>query len=294
MKYLPEFEYLVPESVAELCWLLSRYGSEASILAGGTDLLVRLKRGEISPKYLLDIGRINEMSVLRDEGDHIFIGTTATHTQIAESPLIKREAPLLSEAASSVGSVQIRNSGTIGGNIANASPAGDTLPPLIALEAEASIIRQGGERSVPLSSLFSGPYQNILAPDECLTGIRVPKLPPGSGTCFLKLGRRRALAVSRITIAVLLVLDGKGLIQRARICPGAVLPSPRRMSEAEEGLLGLLPDKGLFRKAGQWVAREMIRVTDRRTSTPYKEPVVFNLVERALTVASERCLKREG
>jgi CO/xanthine dehydrogenase FAD-binding subunit len=294
MKYLPEFEYLVPENVAELCSLLSLYGSESCILAGGTDLLVRLKRGEISPKVLLDIGRINELSALRDEGSHIFIGAAATHTQIAESPLIKREAPLLSEAASSVGSVQIRNSGTIGGNIVNASPAGDTLPPLIALEAEASIIRQGGERTVPLSSLFSGPYQSALAPDEFLAGIRVLKPLPGSGTCFLKLGRRRALAVSRITLSALLVLDGKGLIQRARICPGAVLPSPRRMGGAEEGLLGLLPDTRLFRKAGQWVAREMVRVTGRRSSTPYKEPVVINLVERALTVASERCLKREG
>jgi len=294
MKYLPEFEYLVPGSVTELCSLLNLHGSEACILAGGTDLLVRLKREEISPKYVLDIGRINELSAVCDEGNHIFIGATATHSQVAESPLIKREAALLSEAASSVGSVQIRNSGTIGGNIANASPAGDTLPTLVTLEAEAQVVRQGGERSVPLFALFSGPYQTTLAPDEFLAGVRFPKLTSKSGTCFLKLGRRRALAVSRITVAVILALDGKGLIQKARICPGAVLPSPCRIGQAEESLLGFSPDKGLFKKAGQWVAREVVRVTGRRASTPYKEPVLINLVERALTLASERCLKREG
>lgn len=294
MKYLPEFEYLVPESVSELCLLLSRHRGKACILAGGTDLLIRLKRQEVSPEYVLDIGRIGELSVLRDEGDHLFIGATATHTRVAESPLIKREAPLLSEAALSVGSVQIRNSGTIGGNIANASPAGDTLPPLIALEAEASVVSQGGERSLPLSSLFSGPYQTTLAPDEFVAGIRFPKLAAKSGACFLKLGRRRALAVSRITVAAIVVLDRKGLIQKARICPGAVLPSPCRMGQAEETLIGHSPDAGLFQKAGQWVAREMVRVTGRRASTPYKEPVVINLVQRALTVAVERCLKREG
>jgi CO/xanthine dehydrogenase FAD-binding subunit len=290
MKFLPEFEYLVPETLDEVSSLLNRYGKESRILAGGTDLLIGLKRNEILPKVILDIGRIPELSAVRDEESHIFIGATVTHTKISESELIKREAPLLSEAASSVGSVQIRNSGTIGGNIANGSPAADTVPPLIALDAEAQVISQAGKRSIPLSALFPGPYQTALAPDELLSGVRFPKLALKSGTSFLKLGRRKALSVSRITVAVVLVLDRNGLIQQARICPGAVMPMPSRAERAEESLIGLPPDSGLFQRAGRLVAEKMVHATGIRYSTPYKEPVAINLVQRALAVAAERCL----
>ena len=292
MKFLPEFEYLVPETLDEVSSLLHRYGKESRILAGGTDLLIGLKRNEVLPKVIIDIGRITELSASREEEGHIFIGATATHTKIAESELIKREASLLSEAASSVGSVQIRNSGTIGGNIANASPAADTVPPLIVLDAEAQVISQSGKRSIPLSALFSGPYQTALAPDEWLSGVRFPKLTSQSGTSFLKLGRRRALSVSRMTVAVVLALDMNGLIEQARICAGAVMPMPSRAEKAEEILIGLPPDSGLFERAGRLVAEKMVQMTGIRYSTPYKEPVVINLVQRALAVAAERCLVR--
>ncbi len=292
MKFLPGFEYLVPEKLEEISFLLGRYGKECRVLAGGTDLLIALKRGEVSPKMIVDIGGIHELSVIRDEGSHIFLGATATHTKIAESEVIKREAPLLSEAASSVGSVQIRNSGTIGGNIANASPAADTVPPLIALDAEAQVISQNGKRSVPLSAFFLNPYRTALAPDEFLSGVRFLKMGERSGTSFLKLGRRKALSVSRITVAAVLALDGHGLIEQARICPGAVMPMPSRAERAEESLIGHAPDPGLFEKAGRLVAEKMVRVTGMRYSTPYKEPVVSNLVQRALAIAAERCLPR--
>jgi CO/xanthine dehydrogenase FAD-binding subunit len=294
MKFLPEFEYLVPETLRQLSSLLRRYGSEARILAGGTDLLIGLKKQEILARYVLDIGRISELSAIRDEGSHVFVGATATHTRIAESDLVRREAPLLALAASSVGSVQIRNSGTIGGNIVNGSPAADTVPPLIALNAEAHIIRDGGERHVPLAALYLRSYETALAPDEFLAGVRFPKLPPGSGACFLKLGRRRALSVSRITVAVVLVLNREGSIREARICPGAVMPLPCRVGQAEETLLGSAPDSALFQRAGQRVAQEVVAMTGFRPSTPYKEPVLAHLVERALTIAAERCRRREG
>jgi xanthine dehydrogenase FAD-binding subunit len=289
MKFLPPFEYLVPESLREACSLLGRYGSEACVLAGGTDLLINLKRGEMVRRYVLDVGRIGEMSGIRDEGSHIFIGATTTHTMVAESELIRRESPLLSEAASSVGSVQIRNSGTIGGNIINGSPAADTLPPLIALSAEALVASSTGERSAPVQGLLLGPYRTGLAGDELLVGVRFAKPPHGSGTSFLKLGRRRALSVSRMTVAAVLVLDREGVIEKARICPGAVMPIPSRAVRAEEGLLGLCPGPEVFRKAGEEVAEEMVRVTGIRPSTPYKEPVLMGLVQRALTAAAGRC-----
>ncbi len=287
MKYLPPFQYLVPETISELSSLLTRYGKEARILAGGTDLLISLKRGDCLPGYVLDISRISELSVLRDEGSRIFVGAAVTHTRISESSLIRGEAPLLAAAASSVGSVQIRNSGTIGGNIVNASPAGDTVPALMVLDAEADVMGPTGERRIRLQALFVRPYQTALGPHEFLLGIRFPKLPMGSGTCFLKLGRRKALSVSRMTVAVVLSLDGEGLIREVRICPGAMTPVPCRMGRAEKSLLGSVPGAELFRKAGEQVAREVLGVTGPRPSTPYKEPVLIHLVERALTAAVE-------
>jgi len=232
------------------------------------------------------------LSGLSDEGDSIFAGATATHADVAESELLRGEALFLSEAAGSVGSPQIRNTGTIGGNIVNASPAADTLPPLVALEAEALILGHKGQRRIPLVRLFTGPYRTVLSRREILCGVRFRKLPSGTGTCFLKLGRRRALSISRISIAVALLLAREGRIQEARICPGAVMPVPSRILPAEESLLGRYPDPELFAEAGERVAREIVVITGRRPSTPYKEPVVKNLVQRALTIAAQRCLKR--
>ncbi len=289
MKYLPTFEYIVPNTAAELCAFLDQHGDEARILAGGTDLLIGLKKGELTPRYLVDITRIDEFRIIRENHRHISIGSTATHTQVAESELIGKEVPFLAEAAASIGSLQIRNSGTVGGNIVNASPAADTLPPLAALNAIARVHSREGERHIALSQLFSGAYQTTLSSKEVLAGVMIEKLPPGAGTCFLKLGRRRALAVSRISIAVALVLRGDRRIEEVRICPGAVMPWPLRIRPAEEFLVGAYPEPELFQKAGRVVAEETVRVSGIRASTSYKEPVLENLVQRALSIAVERC-----
>jgi CO/xanthine dehydrogenase FAD-binding subunit len=174
MKYLPKFEYIVPESTAELCQFLKDHGEDSRILAGGTDLLLNLENEEHLPRFAVDITRIAELSNLRSEGDSIFIGATATHSDVAESEMIKKEVPFLSEAAGSVGSVQIRNKGTIGGNIANASPAADTVPPLIALEAEAHILSQKGESLVPLRNVILGLTKIIFRPTKSLPVLGFP------------------------------------------------------------------------------------------------------------------------
>jgi CO/xanthine dehydrogenase FAD-binding subunit len=291
MKYLPPFNYVVPRSVEELHRFMEDHGEKSRILAGGTDLLLSLEEDRDPPAFVVDITRIAELSRLSDEGDSIFIGAAATHTAVAENELVRREAFFLSEAAGSVGSAQIRNTGTIGGNIVNASPAADTLPPLVALDAEALILGREGQRRTPLVRLFAGPYKTVLPQQEILCGVRFQKLPSGTGTCFLKLGRRRALSISRISVAAALVLGRDGRIREARICPGAVMPVPSRILPAEESLLGRCPGRELFAEAGERAAREIAGITGRRPSTPYKEPVVKNLVQRALTIAAERCLK---
>ncbi len=293
MKYLPKFEYIVPSSVNEVCKFLQHHADKTRILAGGTDLLISLKKGEVTPKYVVDITRIKELSAIRENQNRISIGATATHTEVSESELVLEEVPFLAEAAASVGSAQIRNAGTIGGNVVNASPAGDTIPPLVALNANVRIMSHKGERDAPLTEIFSGPYKTTLTADEFLTDITFAKLSPRAGTCFLKLGRRGALAISRISIAVILVARGDGCIQEARICPGAVLPAASRIVKAEEALLGVYPGAEVFQKAGKIVAGEMVARSGRRFSTPYKEPVVNNLVQRALSIAAERCGKGE-
>lgn len=293
MKYLPKFEYIAPSNVNELCKFLQHHADETSLLAGGTDLLISLKKGEATPRYVVDITRIKELSSTRDEHNRISIGATATHTEVAESALILKEVPFLAEAAASIGSAQIRNSGTIGGNIINASPAADTIPPLVALDATVCIMSHKGEWHAPLTEIFTGPYKTTLSSDEFLADMTFTKLPPRVGTCFLKLGRRKALAISRISIAVVLALEENGHIQEARICPGAVLPAVSRIVKAEEALLGAYPDAEVFQGAGRIVAEEIVARSGRRYSTPYKEPVVNNLVQRALSIAAERCRKGE-
>lgn len=291
MKYLPKFEYIVPNTVAELSIFLDQYGDESRILAGGTDLLISLKKGEWAPRYLVDITRIDELHKIRENQNRISIGATVTHTQVSEDERIQREVPFLAEAAASVGSFQIRNSGTIGGNIVNASPAADTLPPLAALNATIGILSRKGERQVALAHLFSAPYQTALSSKEVLADVTIEKIPAGAGTCFLKLGRRRALVISRISIAVALVLRGDGRIEEARICPGSVMPWPLRIGRAEEFLVGSEPGSLAFQEAGKIVAEEMVRISGVRRSTAYKEPVTENLVQRALSIALQRCSK---
>ena len=289
MYLLPTFKYLAPSSLEGFLKLLDKNGKDFKVLAGGTDLIINLKKEEIQPKYVIDITKIPDLKLLRDAGNKIIIGSTVTYSDLLESPLISKEAPFLIEAAVTVGAVQIRNSVTLGGNIANASPAADMIPPLIALGAKVKIINPKQEREIPLEELFLGPYKTKLSPVDLITEISFSKIPPRTGTCFLKVGRRNALAISRLSVAVTLTLNSQGKIESASIVPGAVTPVPIRIRKAEDLLCGNTPGKELFEQAGKIVSEEVVGITGPRYSTVYKEPVLFNLVKRSLILAAERC-----
>lgn len=291
MKYLPEFAYIVPKTIDELICFLKDYGSEACILAGGTDLLINLKSASMIPSYVVDITRIKELNGVQAEDGIIIIGALATHSAVVENLLIRQGASFLAEAALTVGSTQIRNVGTVGGNIANASPAADIVPPLIALDTQVRLVSFKGERILSLHEIYAGPYRTIIAPEEFIADVRFKRLTHGTGSCFLKLARRNALAISRLSVAVALELGMEGKIKKARISPGSVLPMPLRIKKAEEILCEAYPGEQLFREAGATVGKEMIRVSGRRSSTPYKEPVISNMVRRALIMALNRCRK---
>ena len=285
------FDYIAVETIAEACGVLAAHGPEVSILAGGTDLLIELRRASTkAPKLVLDISGVPELGGIDELDGSITIKPLVTHTRLMRSDLLQTFAPLLASAASAIGSPQIRDRGTVGGNIMNAAACADTVPPLIALGATATLQSKGGSRELALADLFVKPYQTKANSDELLTAIRFPKLPPSAQSAFIKLGRRNALSISRLSVAAILRMGDDGRIAEARIVPGAAFPTWKRATDAEQMLLGEKPAAKLFAAAGQKVSEEMIKATGRRWSTEYKEPVIAVLVRRAL----EQCASKVG
>jgi CO/xanthine dehydrogenase FAD-binding subunit len=277
------FEYTAPRTTEEACALLARHGSDATILAGGTDLLVEFRRPtDRAAGLVVDISRVAELGGIAESSGTIVIKPLVTHAQMQHSTLLRTSAALLASAAGTIGSPQIRNRGTVGGNIMNAATCADTVPPLVALGAHVTLRSAAGERVLPLADLFVKPYQTQAAPGEILSEIRFPALPADARSAFLKLGRRNALSISRLSVAAVLRTGRDGRIIEARIVPGAAFPTWQRLTAAEEILVGERPSKALFTAAGSRASHDMIRQTGRRWSTEYKEPVLAVLVRRAL------------
>jgi len=280
---MKQFEYIKPTSISEVVSVLNQYKQDGKILAGGTDLLIEMRRTNAKiPKAIIDVTFINELKGITESNGSVVLKPLVTHTQIQKSNLIKSFAPLLSSAASVIGAPQIRNRGTVGGNIMNAATCADSVPPLVALGAELTLQSTGGIRSMPMSEFFIKPYKTKANSNEILVEIKFPKLPSNSRSSFIKLGRRNALSISRLSVAAVLYQDVKGIITDARIVPGAALPTWMRVTDAEKMLIGEKPSKKLFEAAGKKVSEVMISYTGRRWSTEYKEPVIGVLVKRAL------------
>ncbi|MEW6623346.1 MAG: xanthine dehydrogenase family protein subunit M [Bacillota bacterium] len=283
-----KFDYLRPGSVKEACRLLAQHKEKAKVIAGGTDLMVQLRDEDKKLKdiaYVIDINHLKELKYIKKDGDYLRIGALTTHDEIYKSELINEAVPFLAQAVNTVGSPQIRHRGTIGGSICNASPAADPVPPLVALDAQLKLVSAKGEREVSLLSIFEKPYVTNLAPDELLVEVYFKGLPENTKTSFIKLGRRKALAIARMNIAAAITLDSEGKVVEARIAPGSVLPKPDRVRTAEELLLGKAPDQKLLEEAGRKVSEEMIKRSGIRWSTEYKKPVIEALTQRVINQA---------
>jgi CO/xanthine dehydrogenase FAD-binding subunit len=277
------FSYVACDSVEEACEALEAYPGDARVLAGGTDLLIELRRpGAVWPRALVDVSRVGALWGVEARGGGVRVGPMATHAELAASPVVRRAAGLLAAAAAAVGSPQIRNRGTVGGNVMNAATCADTVPPLVALGARLTLQSPRGRRTVAIAELFEKPYKTRARADEVLTDIEFAALPDGSRSAFVKLGRRNALAIARLSVAAVVRRDADGVIAEARLVPGAALPVWRRVAEAEAMLVGQRPSPELLAAAGRQVAEAMIGETGRRWSTEYKEPVIAVLVRRAL------------
>ena len=270
-------------------------GDAARPIAGGTDLMVAARHaaedaGQPATWRVVDISGLPEISGICVDGDEVCIGAATTHTEIEESAVILKTAPFLAEAAATIGSCQIRNRGTIGGNVMNASPAADTLPPLVALSATATLASVRGRRAIRVAELVTGPYRTAATPDELLVDVRFRALEPGARSAFIKVGRRRALAISRLAAAVAALFDSDARILDIRISAGAAFPTPCRIGRAEQVLLGNAYSAELAERAGREAARAMVSATGVRWSREYKEPVLAAIITRAI----RQCAAKEG
>jgi CO/xanthine dehydrogenase FAD-binding subunit len=285
---IPSFDYKSPSTIEEAVELLRKADGKAKIIAGGTDLLIGLRKGDHTPRIVVDITRIEELRKIEEKKGTISIGAAVTHSKIAFSPLIRKYARVLCDAASKIGSPQIRNLGTIGGNIVNASPAADTLPPLMVLNAIATIVSIDGKKKVPVDQLFKGPYETSLKPHELLVEVAFQKLPPDTKSSYVRLARRDAMAIARMSVAIVLKTEkGNKRISDIRIAAGSVTPTPQRFLAAEGLLRGKSPDKKTLETASLKISETVINQAGIRASTSYKRPVIEALFVRGMWEALE-------
>jgi CO/xanthine dehydrogenase FAD-binding subunit len=272
-----------PRSLAEAYQALARrHASPPTVIAGGTDLMVLMNAGLLRAPSFLDIWNVPELRGVSEVDGRLRIGATTTFTRIAASPLIQRWSPALIAAARTIGAIQIQNRATIGGNIVNGSPAGDSLPVLAAFEAELEIGSVRGSRQVPFRSFYTGYRKTVLQPDELLLAVHLPKLREDEKWSFTKVGTRRAQAISKVVMAARLRIVA-GVIEEAAIGLGSVAPTVIRAKETERHLLGQRPDEVLINEGREMLMQEVTPITDLRSTSHYRRTVAGNLLARLLS-----------
>jgi carbon-monoxide dehydrogenase medium subunit len=282
------FEYHEPHSLDETIALLQRYGDDARLLAGGTDLIIAMERRLVRPGHVISLLEVPGLDRFGPD-DGMTIGALVTHRRLERASWLRGPAIALAEAAHAIGGHQVRNIATVGGNICNASPAADTVPPLLCLDAEVRLVGPDGERLVPLDRFFTGPGQTVRTTAEVLTEIRVPPVPPRTATSFFKVGRRKAMELSIVCVAARISLAEDGqTCANVRIALGAVAPTPIRARRAEAILHGEKLTPGAIREAAQMAITEARPIDDVRASAEYRRMLIGTLVERAIA----RCLDR--
>jgi CO/xanthine dehydrogenase FAD-binding subunit len=278
-------EYLVPTLLEEALSMLKERQGQARVIAGGTDLIIQLKKKEVTARCLVDVTNLDELKGIELEDGFIRVGACVTHAELASSSLIREGAAALAEGASRVGSPQIRNMGTVGGNIVNAQPAADTVVPLMALEAEVEVATSTGTRREPLGGLCVGPGQcTVDATAEILTTVRFRALGPNQGSAFERLAKRRALALPILNAAAVVTLnDGEDTFQEVRLAVGPIGPTPSRVFNAEEALRGAPIEAQAIAAAMELAAQEaQPRSNPLRGSAEYRREMVKVLLRRSL------------
>jgi CO/xanthine dehydrogenase FAD-binding subunit len=283
---LPKFEYHDPSTLDEACQIMAELKEKARPLAGGTDLLVNMRRGAVSPEHVVSLGRIEELKGIHPSNGQLRLGACVTAAEIGQSKEVNDLINPLGSGANSLGSPLIRNLATIGGNLVTARPAADLPPPLMAYGASVVLKNSSGKRAISLDNFFRGPGQTVMEPDELLTEIIIEKPPPYSGGDYIKLGARKTLVISIVNVAAFLSLDGRdGTITSARVVLGAVARVPMRTTSSEQVLLGEKPTDALFLRAGKAAAGDSKPIDNFRGSAEYRRAMVEVLTRRALNMA---------
>jgi carbon-monoxide dehydrogenase medium subunit len=282
-----EFEYFAPRTVDEVLDLLTRYGDDAKILAGGQSLIPMMKLRIASPRYLIDVNRIPSLAGLTQADGRLVFGALCRHAEIAASPLVAEHFPLMIDAARLTADVQVRNRGTIGGSLAHADPAGDWPAALLALDAEVSVTGRGGVRTVPLGAFILDAYTTQVGADEMLTAVAVPLPSPPSGGAYVKF-ERRAGDFAVASVGVQIGLDDDGRCRTVAVSLGALGAMPMRVRRAEEILRGGPASPDVLDEAARLVQEEAQPFEDTRGSVEYKRHLAGVLFRRAFGAALDR------
>ena len=278
------FEYLEPKTIEEAVSLLQEYDGRAKVIAGGTDLLVQIRDGKIAPEFVVDLGGIGGLDTFKyDDGQGLTIGALTPISTLEKSPVLQQRLPIISQAAGQLGSVAIRNMGTVGGNLCNAAPSAETAPALIALAGNARIVGPKGERRVPLEDFFIGPGATVLAPGELMVEIEVPEPAPNTKGHYLKHGMRGTIDLAVVGVAVVTTFESDGeTCSDIKIVLGAVAPTPIRARMAEEILKGKKPDEVLINQCARAAVSDSQCISDVRASAEYRREMVEVFTRRAL------------
>ena len=279
---MKKFDYHRPQSMKEAFRLMEKYKGRAGYIAGGTDIIVRVKKGAAQPDALISLRGINELRGI-EHGLGMSFGSMTLICELEKEPVFSKDFPALSQAAAVLASPQIRNAATVGGNLANAAPSADCAPPLLALEAQLSLEGPGGKREVLLDEFFQGPGRTCRDPMEIITRITLPPLEEKTGMAFLKTGRVNQ-DIALTNAAALLVMEN-GVCRKCRLAVGAVAPVPLRLKRIESEIEGRTIDDELLARVGGMVEQEINPITDVRAGEDYRRVVTGVMVVRAIRQA---------
>ena len=283
----PRFDYLNPRSVDEALSVLARHGDEAKVLAGGQSLVPLLSFRLVRPAYLVDLNDVGGLAGIRLDDGHLAIGAMTRQRAVETSPLVRERCPLLAEAMPQIGHVQIRNRGTIGGSLAHADPASELPAVVAALDGELVLQSARGQRVVKPEQFFVAYLTTAAAPDELLVEVRVPVVPPRTGSAFLEVSRRHG-DFALVGVAATVTLDEAGVCTAAAIALTGVGPTPALARDAALALVGQRPTPAAFEEAGRRVAERVQPDSDLHASRDYRRHLASVLTRRALGRAAER------
>lgn len=286
------FHYYEPDNIKEAISLLGHYEGKAKLIAGGTDFLVKMRDGEMAPEHVISLAKIPQLHAMSEKPDGgLTIGACTTIRTLEQFPLVKANFKPLADGVSKLGSIQIRNLATLGGNLCNASPAADCAPPLLTMGAVLSIVGPNGKREVKIEDFFTGPGLTTLEDNEILTDVHVSSQKGRWSGIYLRHSRRREVDLAIVGIAAVVIIDSlKGVCAEARIALGAVAPTPLRVTEAELMLVGEKPSQKLLEKVSQLVGTVSQPISDVRASAEYRQLLTQVYAKRAL----EYCFRETG